>query len=586
MKHQNNQTSAATPSRRTFLKLGAVAGSALFLPKGIRAQSKSMLVGSSASLSAAIPESSIPKFVTPLLIPPDMPAVAPNTFDISVRQGYQQILPAAAGFPRTLVARYGPTNNPALDSFPALTIRAQVGTPTTVTWRNGLMNPDGTFQPHVLAAYLDPEYEWANPAGPIDSHGRGNKGSYLGPVPIVTHLHGGHIDPFADGHPLAWYLPDAINTPPGYYRGGTKFDAFQAASGLSWPAGAAIFQYRNSGQPAATLWYHDHTMGITELSVYAGMAGFYLLSGGPYDLPAGLLPSGPFEVPMALQDRAFNPDGSLLFAGGDGNVMLTNGRSWPYLEVEPRRYRFRILNGCNNRILDLSFTSNITAYQIGAEAGFLPAPVRLGDENILGNAERMDVIVDFSKVAIGGVAYLQDSGHDVVQFRVVKPLSSRDTTLPASSLPLSSYSEPRPTVYTNVRKVSVVHDRVGIVRPGLTPLLVPLEFMDPATETPALGSRELWEFYADDEHPMHLHLAHFFVLNRQSFDRRTGALIGSPKNPSGRERGPKDTVMVRSGQITRIIMGGGGFDIAGEYVHHCHILEHEDEGMMRPLVIS
>ncbi len=154
--------------------------------------------------------------------------------------------------------------------------------------------------------------------------------------------------------------------------------------------------------------------------------------------------------------------------------------------------------------------------QIGAEAGLLQDAVRLGDENVLGNAERMDVIVDFSRVSLGSFAYLQNGGHDLVQFRVIKPLSSPDTTLLAYRLPLSSYSEPRPANYNRVRKISVVDDRIGIVRPGQTPLFQPLEFMDPATETPALGTRELWEFYADDEHPMHLHLVHFFVLNRQS----------------------------------------------------------------------
>jgi bilirubin oxidase len=230
---------------------------------------------------------------------------------------------------------------------------------------------------------------------------------------------------------------------------------------VTWEPGTATFQYEND-QPPATIWYHDHVLGMTRTNVYAGPAGFYLLRQGKRprserdDLAAALPGPAPgvgddpfgryFEIAIAIQDRSFREDGSLFypeshaffdgFAGpfipeSDvppiwnpeffGNTIVTNGRTWPLLEVEPRRYRFRLLNGSDSRFLILKMVTDPLAdrpaaaalpfWQIGADGGFLPEPVEL-DQLLVGVAERADVIVDFSGLPVGTEIFLINEGPD------------------------------------------------------------------------------------------------------------------------------------------------------------------------------
>ena len=405
--------------------------------------------------------------------------------------------------------------------YPSFTIEAKYNRPVRVKWMNQLVDQYGKFRPHLLP--VDPTLHWANPPG--GTSGRDSTpdftatpGPYTGPVPIVTHVHGAHVHQEFDGYPEAWFLPAANNIPAGYARRGTYYDKFKPAAekmlNQSWPTGSAVFQYNND-QRATTLWYHDHTLGMTRLNVYAGPAGFYLLRGGPADLAPALLP-GPapalgdrtgkkyYEIPLAIQDRSFNSDGSLFFPQGRdffdeftgpyipdsdippiwnpeffGNAMVVNGQTWPDLKVEPRRYRFRMLNGCNARFLILKMVNTLhpdgnpdpTApaavpfWQIGTEGGFLPAPVKL-DRLLIGLAERADVIVDFSKLKPGDQIYLVNLGPDepfgggnpgedfefpdpnttgqVMRFTVVK-LASQDTSLPPEKLKLPAVTRLVPT---------------------------------------------------------------------------------------------------------------------------------------------
>ena len=370
---------------------------------------------------------SIPKYVTPLVIPPQMPPTSRGRVDyyeIAVRQFTQQILPA--GLPKTTVWSYGSVNHAETFNYPAFTIEAHYHRPVRIKWINELVDKDGDFLPHLLP--VDPTLHWANPPGGAtgrDSRPAFNEtpGPYDGPVPIVTHVHGNHAFDYSDGYAEAWYLPDAQNLPAGFATKGTFYDYFRDKSPLGglWGPGNAVFEYPND-QRAATMWYHDHTLGMTRLNVYAGPAGFYLLRRGPGDLPPAVLP-GPaprfgdpagtryYEIPLAIQDRSFNDDGSLFYPdtreffdefggpyipGSDvppiwnpeffANTMVVNGRTWPVLEVEPRRYRFRLLNGCNSRFLLLKLASDLKSWpaatalpmwMIGAEGGFLPEPVRL-----------------------------------------------------------------------------------------------------------------------------------------------------------------------------------------------------------------
>ena len=304
-------------------------------------------------------------------------------YRIGVRQFDQEILPDGMGLGHTTVWSYGSVDHPETFNYPAFTIEATWGRPVRVKWINELLTADGRFRPHLLP--VDQTLHWANPSGGSrgrDSHGH-DQTPYRGPVPIVTHLHGGHSDQQSDGYPEAWYLPKARNIPGGFAKVGSKYQEFralaQAALGQAWTPGSAVFQYDNN-QRASTMWYHDHTLGMTRLNVYAGPAGFYLLRGGPDDAVGGTLP-GPapalgdppgrdyFEIPLAIQDRSFTEDGELFYpdsraffeglapselqipfwddpaCGGPsdvapiwnpeffGNTMLVNGRTWPSLEV-------------------------------------------------------------------------------------------------------------------------------------------------------------------------------------------------------------------------------------------------------------
>jgi spore coat protein A len=636
-------------TRRLFLKSNVWAGAALLLPwkwGGGRAWAKPIPGGS-------LDPATIPKYQAPLIIPPAMPrsgslqvAGSPSAdyYEIAVRQFQQQILPP--GLPPSTVWSYGSANHPDSFNYPAFTIEARWHKPVRVKWINDLKDPvTGAYLPHLLA--VDPTLHWANPPGGVD--GRDSRptfastpGPYTGPVPIVTHLHGSHSTEESDGYAEAWFLPAASDIPTGFAREGTQYDPFKAQFlerwGVAWEPGTAVFQYAND-QRASTLWFHDHTLGMTRLNVYAGPAGFYLLRGGPGDAVGGKLP-GPapargdpdgtryYEIPIAIQDRSFNADGSLFypnsreffdgFAGpyipdSDippiwnpevfGNAMVVNGRTWPYLEVEPRRYRLRFLNGCNARFLILKLSDpKLRFWQIGSDGGFLPAPVEL-PQLLMGPAERADVIVDFTGLAAGTEVILRNAGPDepfggepvepsdpdttgqVMQFRVV-PLMALDTSTPPHQLrlprlvPLGAASITR-QVSLNEEDSAALPDvgpkaaLLGTVSGGT---IESLEWDDPITENPALDAIEIWEILnvTEDAHPIHIHEVQFQVVDRRPFD-------GEARPPEVWETGFKDTVIAYPGEITRV---KALFDLPGLYVWHCHILEHEDNEMMRPYVIG
>jgi spore coat protein A len=617
---------------------------------------------------------SIDKYVTDLVIPPAMPITArvavpggssADYYEIGVHQFQQQILPP--NLPMTTVWSYRSETFPETLNYPAFTIEAKVGREVIVKWINGLVDEDGNFLPHLLP--VDPTLHWANPPG--GEAGRDMRpefeetpGPYTGPVPIITHVHGAHTYEDSDGYPEAWYLPDANDIPDDFATVGTQYGPFQEESpfGDSWGPGSAIFRYPND-QRATTLWYHDHTLGMTRLNVYAGPAGFYLLRGGQADLPVHLLPGpapGPrdrpgtryYEIPIVIQGRSFNSDGSLFypnsrefFDGFDGpfipdsdispiwnpetfaNTIVVNGRTWPKLDVEARRYRFRFLNGNQARFLILKLVSDALAdrpaeaalpfWQIGSDGGFLRAPVML-DQLLMGPAERADVIVDFTGLEDGTEIYLINEGPDepfgggtpgvdfapadpnttgqVMKF-VVGPRLSVDTSMPPYRLhlpplfPLGAAS--------NVRQVSLNEEDSAVLedvgpRAALLGTIdedgLPVHklWMDEITENPALGATEVWEIYnfTMDAHPIHIHQVQFQVVNRQGLvltedelPQQPVQLLGDPIAPEVWETGYKDTVVAYPGMVTRV---KARFDIPGLFVWHCHILEHEDNEMMRP----
>ncbi|WP_077622632.1 multicopper oxidase family protein [Sediminibacillus massiliensis] len=450
--------------------------------------------------------------------------------------------------------------------FPGPTIDVKQGEPIQVNWMNNLPSR------HIL---------------PID--GTVHNVDELPEVRTVTHLHGSETKPDSDGYPEAWYTN-------GYREVGPTFTR-------------KVYEYPNH-QRGCTLWYHDHAMGITRLNVYAGLAGMYIIR--DKQEKALNLPNGQYEVPLMIVDRSFNDDGSLAYPDQPddaadnlpdpsivpaflGDTILVNGKVWPFFEVEPRKYRFRILNGSNTRDYQLFLDSGQPFYQIGSDGGLLRKTVkmeRIGVEP----AERVDVIIDFSqfegkevilKNDLGPDADPEDRTGDVLQFRVSKPLTKKDTSV------VPRYLSEIPSLNQNnvktIRNLKLVGSTDEYGRPLL--LLDNKKWHDPVTEKPRLGTTEIWSLMnvTGFTHPIHIHLIQFQVLDRRPFDldryNEDGQIIytGSVQAPALNERGWKDTIAAPSAQVTRVIARFAPY--TGDYVWHCHILEHEDYDMMRPFTV-
>jgi spore coat protein A len=695
-------------SRRTFVAWVGGAGAGFYL--------FGRLPGMNAPVALAqipggtLDPKDVTKFVTPMLIPPVMPRAATvrrpggkpvDYYEISMKQFQQQILPA--GLPMTTVWGYGAkaaqsNRGLLIHNAPSLTIEAMWNRPVRVKWINELVDASGGYLPHILP--VDPTLHWANPPG--GSAGRDTRpdftdqptpGPYAGPVPIVTHVHGAvGVADDSDGYAEAWYLPAANNIPAGYATEGTWYDFFAGkaagAYGVTWERGSATFEYPNENR-ASTIWYHDHALGMTRLNVYAGPAGFYLVRGGPagdgsvVDSRTGAKaslpgpaprendkfpPNKPYrEIPIAIQDRSFNVDGSLFYPEtreffdgivGDyipegefspiwnpeffGNTIMVNGNTWPFLAVEQRRYRLRFLNGCQSRflILDFSQIPGVDAWQIGNEGGFLAAPVNITDEHgnrlLMGLAERADVIVDFTNVPVGNYvlgnvgpdepfgggnpgadfpAADPESTGQVMRFNVVPALGVDDST-PPQYLQLPAITPLPPETFT--RQLALIERAAaGVVEEeeGEEEVEGPVEallgtvgadtidqttpagvwterkWMDSVTENPAVGATEIWEFYntTADAHPMHVHEVTFEVVNREGLVLHDEEVVepiqldGQITEAEPWESGFKDTVIAYPGQVTRV---KARFDRPGQFVWHCHIVEHEDNEMMRPYRIG
>jgi len=255
----------------------------------------------------------------------------------------------------------------------------------------------------------------------------------------------------------------------------------------------------------------------------------------------------------------------------------------PYLEVEPRRYRFRVLNGANGRFFHLSLANKQNCHQIGTDQGFLPAPVEL-KQITLAPAERADLIIDFADHTGEQIVLMNDAFSPVMQFKVSTGKVTDTSSLPSSLRPVPKIAESQAT-NTRTLTLGEIDDLRGDT---VTMLLNNAHWKMPITENPVLNSVEIWNLMnvTDDSHPIHLHLVRFQILDRRSFDtfafqyRNTLRYRGPAVPPEPSEAGWKDTVRADPGMVTRIIIPFQGY--AGRYVWHCHILEHEDNEMMRP----
>jgi len=568
-----------------------------------------------------------PKFVNALPNPlaPGFifqPTVAGGThYEINISQFQQSLglVDPSTGAPLiTTVWGYGNDAQPA--TYTGRTFVAQRDHQITVDWINRLVDSSGNPLPHLLP--VDTSLHWANPLGQGQSGG-----PYTGPVPVVTHLHGGHNRSHSDGLPDAWFTPDSNDPDSAPDYTGRLFNP--------------NYTYDND-QQAATLWYHDHALGITRLNVYAGLAGFYILRDtfdtGALDNPLNL-PAAPYEIPIVIQDRMFelrNGRAELFYPSEPedddepnpnhlpeffGDVILANGQAWPVLDIEPRAYRLRLLNGSDSRFYNLSLPG-LPIYQIGTDSGLLAAPVRL-NQLTLGPGERADVIIDFSRLAVGGKPIIlrntakspfpggeavdpQTAGQ-IIAFRVSQPLNTAipNEHVPTTLRPIIPLIQTGTTrgllLFEGTDRFGRLETMQGLVDPSRPALDGSLAWDDNITENPQLNDVEVWEIYNStaDAHPIHLHLVSFQILSRQGFsatvspkamaDDATGGVLsnvqlrGQAKSPAANEAGWKDTVVMYPGEVTRII---AKFDRTGEYVWHCHILSHEDHEMMRPYYVG
>ncbi len=384
-------------------------------------------------------------------------------------------------------------------------------------------------------------------------------------VRSVVHLHGAKAPPESDGYPESWFV-----------------------------AGKSSMCHYPNRQDACMLWYHDHAMGINRLNIYAGLLGLYIIR-DEAEMALGL-PDGQREVLLVLCDRKFTVDGQLGYDVSPdpaapwipefyGNATLVNGKLFPYLEVDPALYRFRVLNGSNAQFFNLSLSTGEPLAQIGTDQGLLPAPVRAQSVS-LAPGERGDLAIDFSGAAGEQLTLNIGPVEEILEFRVARG-AARGGRLPEKLRPVVAIPESS-AVRTRLLSLNEYKTPRG---ESITMLLGGAYWHMPVTETPALDTAEIWSLInlTEDVHPIHLHLVRFQILDRRSFDKlhyfMKGELryIGPPLPPDPGEAGWKDTARAHPQMVTRIIARFDGYP--GRYVWHCHVLEHEDNEMMRPFEV-
>lgn len=713
-------------NRRLFIKLLAAAGFGLVegiglaeyvlppvaTPRTLTTTVTSTLTttGSFPGLQTALDGAAIPKYVDPVptFVGTRVDAARNRELVVNNLEFQQKILPDdfynRLGEPYnngTYVWGYAVNDGQKTFGplYPAFTIEAKRHTPLRVTYVNSLTNT--YLQQHLT---VDQTVHWANPLGLAMDNPAATK-RYTGPIPVVTHLHGAEVLSASDGGPDAWFTPA------------------YAIKGPAWAYGATQnYTYPNE-QEATTLFYHDHALGATRLNLYAGLLGFYFIR-DEYDtgIPGtGLnLPAGPYEIELAIQDKMFDENGQLLFPDGTGanadgsipagfngsppnpdthpfwipeffgDVVVVNGKSWPYLNVEPRRYRFRIVDGANARFFNLTIPG-VKTWVIGTDGGLLDKPVPV-DNIFLAPGERADVIVDFSSAAGQTMIMTNDApspfpngGGDPPNFKVTvgeimkfivgtTVTGGGDTSFDpsASGATLRGGSQQSPfmvrladgnggiTSGVSIDKYrmltlnelplhAILNNTLwaGMRPPAGTPIPGFVQVgPNYLSELPQVGATERWDIVnmTGMAHPIHLHLIQFQLMNRQNCDLGgyinlynssfpggkyiadygppldynepnvagafggnpdvTPFLQGAPEPPRPWEVGWKDTFKMLPGQVTRIIVRWAPQDVALDaasagrnrysfdptvgpgYVWHCHIVDHEDNEMMRPYKVQ
>ena len=605
----------------------------------------------------------IPKYVNQFVIPPVY--VPTYTFDwstkkltqeykIDMTQFNEQILPTSypngtpTGFGSTTVWGYGGEAKDAVTgkylgyfrNSPAATFETTKGVPVRITWTNKIT------QPSMFP--VDPTLHWANPNNlPMDMTADAQS-----PVPLVPHVHGAEVQSTSDGGPSQWFTASGIH--------GADYRTTKPTA-----ANSAVFYYPNQ-QEASTIWYHDHALGMTRLNVMSGLAGFWEIS-DPCDSVANRLPEGKYDIPIAIQDRSFNLDGSMWFpsTGNNpdvhpywnpeffGNTIMVNGKLWPNLNVDRGQYFFRVLDGSNARFYNISLTvvgtgATVPFTEIMTDGGYLQSAVKM-NSLLIAPGERAGILVDFSKLAPGTKVIMnntaaapyptgdpvdQNTGQ-IMQFTVGNPKGYQAKVLPTILNPTlkGTYPTLKPTTLNRTLPY------FEVVNPANDePLAIYLngQTMDGIlTETPRVGSTEDWWLINPtmDTHPIHLHLVQFQVVQRIPFNAAqyeadwieqngplpvsdnlvpkqlniTKYITGPAEQPAANEHAWKDTIQTPPGYITVIRVRWAPQDaptsgpcapragvnlypfdpsIGPGYVWHCHIIDHEDNEMMRPYKVT
>jgi spore coat protein A, manganese oxidase len=564
---------------------------------------------------------------------------------------------------------------------------ARRGTPVQITFRN-----------HLPPTHIIP-VDTTLPAGSPVTVGD------LAKNRTSVHLHGGFVPWTSDGGPFAWWDPS-----------GNRGPSFLNVLNPTLALNEAEYYYPNN-QGARLVWYHDHAVGITRINAYAGIASAYVITDdyedslilhnhlpGPLDARtiylvfqdkifvsnniAAIDPTWPTIMPNSRPGdlwyaHVYEPERWELEPGGlplpdpsvvaefFGDTILVNGTVYPFLEVEQRQYRFRLLNACNARFLnprlvyakvpdntEPSQKPGPAFMQIGTEGGFLPAPVIVNGPAqpllLLGPAERADVIVDFRDIPAGSTLILYndapapfptgDARNDyhptnpktptsipgygpntrtLLQIKVKARFGAADppVSLPAVLTPTDPFlvaqtpgvPTPNPGVSVRYLTLNETFDAFGRliqllgtnqpVNLSAENLLFGREYESPPTEIIPAGNTEVWEIanLTGDTHPIHFHLVNVQVLSRQRFSIKAYAggmpnYQGPAVAPDPNELGWKETVRMNPGEVTRVLMKFNlptvPFTVpvsprtgGNEYVWHCHILEHEEHDMMRPLIV-
>ncbi|HET7505554.1 MAG TPA: multicopper oxidase domain-containing protein [Kofleriaceae bacterium] len=596
------RVTSSAPARIAY---AGITGGFLLGIVGCTGQAEPEQVSATAAPSVLVAQTpldgaTVPKYVEPLTRLGGSRADGTQTVHVDMVEFQQKILPASmySSLPSPFnngTFQWGYRVNNSAPHYPGTTIEARQGTATSVVYANRLQGPRGSAP--FLQKYLtqDLTIHWADPnhvtrnnhcATSIVLDPRCLQPS-MSPIPAVAHLHGAEVLSAFDGHPDAWFTPNSTQTGPGFVSN--------------------TYNYVNR-QDATTLWFHDHALGTTRLNVYSGLAAFYLIRDGR-DTGASNnsigLPAGQFEQELMIADRQFDTKGQLLFPDGTpgdnptginggppnpdihpfwipeffGDVIVVNGKSWPFMEVQPRRYRFRVVNGSNARFYQMQLMRSVNhqptdtpgpvIWQIGSDGGLLNRPTNLDDPAnpnaphlFLAPAERADIIIDFSGqsgknfILVNGQGAFApypsgdppdpNTSGQVMEFRVNQSLQGTDTSfnpanpqraLRASPIvdikPADTHRTPDKTrnlILVEVEgdggpeEVLLNNSHWDGLRNG-TNTTIPGSVSNgagiSATEVPRVGSTEVWEIanLTEDAHPIHIHLIQFQVISRQPFRR-------------------------------------------------------------------